>query len=238
MNIENIILNVLIIVIIIVIVNHFIRRIRKRGGCRKCHLNLASEIDRIEYFNTNNDVKIENNYGKEPVYDNAGYINKTPDVDNPIGNQGEINQYIKDFFLQDQYLREPKIVIDEDKTKKYRDNFFTFRDKIMQESQQFTVADKALQMKIDEVNFGGRKIADVYDGLVDTNNLYDKQFLRMPKQDTSAIQNTFYVKEGANGKYTSDDLWIYDKDRIMNGGNFYKDVYPYDDINGKKYLNE
>jgi hypothetical protein len=195
----------------------------------------VSDNDRNEYFSLVNILNTKD-YGKEQIIDGAGVINKTPDIDNPIGNQEEINQYIKDFFLQDQFLREPKIKIDEEKTKKYRDNFFTFREKIMQESQQFSVADKDIQMKIDEANYGGKKIADVYDDLVDVNNLYNKQKLIMPKQDVSAIQNVFYVKNGANGNYTSDETWMYDKDRVMNGGLFFKNTYPNDSSFQNEYI--
>jgi len=232
----NTIFNILILITVIIIAKEFAFFITKKTDIiEPVKINLVSEGDKIEYFSN---LKLTNNdfYNKTPKNDDFAIVNKTPDVDNPIGNQDEIDQYIKDFFLQDQFLKKPNVKITSEWTKRYRDNYFTFKDNVFKESQQYSPADRALQMKVDETHFSGRKISDVYDELVDVHDLYDKQLLRMPKQDTSAIENVLYVKKGANGDYVADDLWIYDKDRVMNGGMFYNEVYPGDRINEQKYV--
>lgn len=212
---------------------------REDCSCGNMKLNLVSDNDRHEYFLNIGLEKNKEYYNKEPVVDGAVVLTKTPDVGNPIGNQDEIDEYIKMFFLQDKFLKEPNIKITAEKTGMFRDNYFKFRDNIFKQSQQFTTGEKMNKLRLDDSKFDGKRISDVYDDLADVSDTYPElPIIKMPIQDTSAIQNVFYVKDGANGKYTADDTWIYDKDRLMNGGMFFNEIYPYDKINGNAYIDK
>ena len=72
--------------------------------------------------------------------------------------------------------------------------------------------------------FAGKKLIDVYDSLSDPS-FFDKQKMVLPKYD-NVTKVPYYVDNGFGGKFIIDDMMVYDKELVSNGGMFYDGVYP------------
>ena len=161
----------------------------------------------------------------------SGLASKTPNYQNCRSCENE-NTYTREFFLNNQQPCPPKIekTTDQDQ-QKYMDNFFNFRNYTEQSSHGIDNIDilnteylatngNMFQPKNDKGN--GHKISDIYDAITaDTHKT--KDMMISPNYDNITMTPQFKMN-GSNGAYYTDDTWLYKKDRVMNGGEFYDGV--------------
>jgi len=148
----------------------------------------------------------------------------------------------------DTYLRKKLLVgpsyksapMNSEELKNYRDNHFAFRNQVWQTSKDVDMVDKINDMYFsgnDEPNRNtrGQKIADLFDGLTQnedklyqqciSNSGEDSRVQRLVNPSTSTITET-----GHNGKFISNINWQYENEKIMNGGQFFNNIKPFDGI--------
>jgi len=167
----------------------------------------------------------------EPLSDG---IDITAPDDELIAPRKEIDKYINDFFLAGKFLDEKKPHPTSAEQQDFKKKYFEFRDNVYQESAQFHTGDRVDKMKAEKPDFSGMSIAGVYDDLVRDYKMYDTQKLKVPNVD-DVTKIPYYTINGANGKYIPDDVWVYDKDKVMNGARFYNDTYPKDNKKEEYY---
>jgi len=180
----------------------------------------------IEHFENQKsayaDVKEETK--GEPMSDD---VDITAPDDELIAPRKEIDKYINDFFLAGKFLDEKKPHPTTQEQQDFKKKYFEFRDNVYQESAQFRTEDRVDKMRAEKPDFAGMSIAGVYDDLVRDYKMYDSQKVKVPNVD-EVTKIPYYTVKGANGKYIPDDVWVYDKDKVMNGARFYDNTYPSD----------
>ncbi len=123
-----------------------------------------------------------------------------------------------------------------DELKLYRDNHFAFRNNVWQTSKDVDMVDKINDMYFSgnhdlTRNRKGTRIADLFNDLTKnedkleqtciTNMTSSKSIDRIMDQQTTKIN-------GHNGNMLSDDLWFYNREKTMNGGEFYNGIKPFE----------
>jgi hypothetical protein len=120
--------------------------------------------------------------------------------------------------------------------KKYRDNHFAFRNNVWQTSKDVDMVDKINDMYFSgdqdlTRNRKGTRIADLFDDLTRnedkiaqscvSNMTSEKGIDRLMNQEATLVK-------GHNGSLISDDLWFYNKEKTMNGGDFFDGIKPHE----------
>lgn len=152
--------------------------------------------------------------------------------------EADADIYIRKRLLNGENYRSPKNYSNDD-LKKYRDTHFAFRNNIWQSSNDVDMVDKINDMYLSgdydlTRNRKGTKIADLFDELTKnenklaqpciTNVTTEKGIERILDQKTKKI-------EGHNGNMLSNDTWVYNEEKTINGGNFYDNIQPNEDHN-------
>lgn len=127
--------------------------------------------------------------------------------------------------------KEPK-QYSRDDLKDYRDDFYSFRNYIQQSSHNDDPVDIINDLYLSgdydiSKNNKGMSIKDVYDSITKSTELYESPCVRMPIVD-NVTKTGQYLQKGNVGEYYVRDNWMYDHEKVNNGGNFYKNIYPDD----------
>ena len=153
-------------------------------------------------------------------------------------NVSDADTYIRKRLLDGSNYRSPKNYSN-DELKKYRDTHFAFRNNIWQTSNNVDMVDKINDMYYSgdydlTRNRKGTRIADLFDDLTKNENKItqpcisnitsDKGIERILDQQTKKI-------EGHNGNMLSNESWVYNQEKTINGGNFYDNIKPNEDNN-------
>ena len=156
--------------------------------------------------------------------------------------EADADIFIRKRLLNGENYRSPKNYSNND-LKKYRDTHFAFRNNIWQSSNDVDMVDKINDMYLSgdydlTRNRKGTKIADLFDELTKnenkltqpciTNVTTEKGIERILDQKTKKI-------EGHNGNMLSNDRWIYNQEKTINGGNFYDNIKPNEEDHNQEY---
>lgn len=117
--------------------------------------------------------------------------------------------------------------------KKERDKFFGFNDFINQNSNPNNMAFRV--QKLYNENNTDMSLSKIYDNAVKETNLYEKQCVKTPIYD-NLTKTGAYVREGCTGDTFLNDNWMYNNDKIINGGQISKNLYPYDPSNNNEAI--
>lgn len=201
-----------------------------------CKSNIKNKQNRIK---RSSDDTFDMNAQMDEI---TGLASKTPNQPNCRVCEYE-NTYTREFYENNQQPCPPKIEkMTDQEQQKYIDNFFNFRNFTEQNSHGVDAIDimnteylatngNMFQPKNDNGN--GHKISDIYDAITaDTHKT--KDMMITPNYDNITMSPQFKMK-GSNGAYYTNDTWLYKKDRVMNGGEFYDGVSG-SDSNGDHYL--
>lgn len=144
-----------------------------------------------------------------------------------------VDDYIRESLLHNaQICKPPKQYTPEDYDK-YRDDFYSFRNKIERPSHNDDLVDRITEMYLSgntdiARNHKGVMIKDLYDNLTKQDaNLYTTQCKRMPEVGGITHEGE-HKAAGFRGDYFTKDNWTYDKENTINGGEFFGGVYPND----------
>lgn len=153
-------------------------------------------------------------FGKTPV-DVGAFI---------VGDDKYADDFFKEYVFNGRN-KLPVVKLNVEQEKEFKENYFTFRDRVWDSSHGEDAVDKLNDIYLEENEEGIRvesdmKIKDIFDSLTANNTAR----IRLPKIDE--ITNTgYYTKNGFGGKYTTDEMVVYENERIMNGGVYYNNIY-------------
>ena len=152
--------------------------------------------------------------------------------------EADADIYIRKRLLDGSNYRSP-VNYSNDDLKKYRDTHFAFRNNIWQTSNDIDMVDKINDMYFSgdydlTRNRKGTRISDLFDDLTKneskitqpciSNVSTDKGIERILDQQSKKIK-------GHNGNMLSNESWVYNQEKTINGGNFYNNIKPNDDHN-------
>lgn len=120
--------------------------------------------------------------------------------------------------------------------KKYRDNHFAFRNNVWQTSKDVDMVDKINDMYFSgdydlTRNRKGTRISDLFNDLTKNDDKIEQTCISnmTSEKGIDRIMNQKAKKiNGHNGNMLSDDLWFYKQEKIMNGGDFYDGIKPFE----------
>ena len=143
-----------------------------------------------------------------------------------------VGEYLRDTLIGSQHFCENNknnqpLKWDYD-IKKERDKFFGFNECINQNSNPNNTAMKV--QKLYNENNNDVSISQLYDNAVKDVNLYEKQCVKTPIYDNLS-KSGVYVREGCVGNTYLNDNWMYNNDKIINGGQISENLYAYDPNN-------
>lgn len=152
---------------------------------------------------------------------------------------GEIGEYLNNTLIGQQHfcgdISPNNWIIDDEKIKMERDKFFNFNNCINNNSNPNNTSLKI--SKLYNQNNTDSPISQIYDNAVKHNNLYNKNCIRMPVYDNLTKSGSYFT-EGGNGKMYTSDIWMYDNEKIINGGQMDDNLYPNDpSIDGYAKIN-
>ncbi len=116
----------------------------------------------------------------------------------------------------------------------YRDKHFSFRNKIWQTSRDVDMVDKInnLYLSGDEdvaKEFKGKNISDLFNTLTKNDDLISQDCLISTNKDIERItKESGYLEKGHNGNMYSNANWKYENEKVLNGGNFFNNIQPFD----------
>ena len=201
-----------------------------------CAKKIKNKQNRIK---NSADNKIDWNAQMDEI---TGIASKTPNYPDCRVCESE-NTYTREFYLNNEQPCEPKIdKLSDNQQQGYRDNFFNFRNYTWQTSHGVDAidllnseylstsgnmfnptTDKNSTYNRENQNItNGNKIMDVYDAIT-TDTYKTKDMMISPNYDNITMTPQF-KRTASNGDYYTDDMWLYKKDRVMNGGEFYDGV--------------
>jgi hypothetical protein len=137
-----------------------------------------------------------------------------------------------DTYLRKRLVKGNRYPIKEEDRKdlrNYRDNFFAFRNSINQTSNDIDEVDKLNNLYLEgkgdiSKSFQGKTIAQVFDQLTGNLDLYSKKCTRQ-------LAPVAEVRVGHNGAMHTGNMWQYENEKTMNGGEFYGGIEPVDNTN-------
>jgi hypothetical protein len=145
----------------------------------------------------------------------------------------EVGEYMRNMILDNQHYCGTKS--SEENHKKpdnFAKEFFSFRDQLWQDSHQNDMTEKVVRMYLegntDVINkLSGKRIKDVYDDMTKHNSPYQRNCVRVPDYDDST-HDTYYTAPGAQNRSFKKDNWIYQNEKVINGGAVDSNLYPFD----------
>lgn len=182
--------------------------------------NLMTDDSRSTYeYNKNDNV--------------VGISNRTPNL---VGcTTCDINNtYTKEFMMDENVSCPTKAPpYSREKLQGYRDNFFDFRSHLWQQSSGVDAVDRMNeQLYLGDGDLPksklGKNISDVYDSL--TKDKYHKDHCVLSQNLDDINKSPQYVMPATLGDYYTRDDWVYNEDRVMNGGLFYDGVSGLDPL--------
>lgn len=146
-------------------------------------------------------------------------------------NDDDVDGFIRRSLLQNAKVCKAK-PDDREDLEKYRNDFFGFRNSINQTSHSDDMVDRINDMYLSgnsdiSRNHKGVAIKDLFDGLTKGNDVQENQCIRMPHVD-SVTQDGHYKRQGFRGETYTRDNWVYDQEKVNNGGEFYGNIYAVD----------
>lgn len=198
-----------------------------RRTSKLCKVRLVND-KMIEHFNDLKNVVATG----DDIYDD---INKTEENEYPMNDDKNLTDYIKNFVLAGKFLNQKEIPISTELNDEQNKKYFAFRDNVMQSSSQFNSSDIMNKVRVNDIDFNGRSIKGVYDDLIKDYKLYDTQKIITPEVDNITNIPFYKIKGATDGEYIPNDIWVYDKDKVMNGSKIFDSVYPSDRQQKIKY---
>lgn len=198
------------------------------GDVYTCKSNIKNKQNLIK---KSSDDKIDWNAQMDEI---TGLASKTPNFTDCRNCEHE-NTYTREFYMNNQQPCEQynKPLSDREQ-QNYRDSFFNFRNYTWQDSHGVDAIDIMNAEYISQINKGseimapnndkgqGYKIGDIYDAIT-TNTYRPKDMMISPNYDNITMSPQYKMK-ASNGDFYTDDNWLYKKDRVMNGGEFYDGI--------------
>ncbi len=183
-------LEYLLIILLIVIIIYIINLLSKKTRINKIKSYITNKLENnySTYKNSNNDkIKAQNNFIDKIV----------------LGGKFKENNEQKKFSRGE---------IDDN-----QNNFFDFYDKInFSSGNNIDPVDRINEDRINNNEFNGQIISEVYDKLVNNYNVAEKPILD--------IEKDLVKKPAGNEDYYSNYHWRYVEDSVNNGGKFYDNV--------------
>jgi hypothetical protein len=196
--------------------------------------------DKLESFADNNN--------SEPSGQEVGHTNMSVPasvIRGEAGNAGgagctvcdtseQVDDYIRESLLHKAQMCKEKDVFSPEQVDNYRDKFLAFRNGVWQPSQREDAVDRINDMYLSgntdlSRNHKDMKIRDVYDDISKGTNLYSQNCVRMPTVDNT-MRDGNYTVDGARGDYFARDNWVYNNEKVMNGGEFMSGIMPSDSM--------
>ena len=219
-------------------------------------IHVHSSIEPMDYLSrhaTFNNVdskplKITNKTGNYIVND---YVNATccnnvtehhqikPTSESKSGTDfydNKVGEYLRDTLIGSQHYcgenEYPSKKWDDD-LKKERDKFFDFNDHINKNSNPNNMAFK-VQKLYNESNMDV-SLSKIYDNAVKESIVFEKQCVKTPIYD-DITKTGAYTREGTTGSTFLKDNWMYNNDKIINGGQISDNLYAYDPIENNQAI--
>ncbi len=179
----------------------------------------------IEEFKNKNNNQIGYDYeNKDDQYMKVDY--SQPFIDKPDWDTDA------DTYIRKRLIRGNKYEIEGEDRKElsnYRDKFFAFRNSVNQTSNDIDEVDKLNNLYLEgkgdiSKSFQGKTIAQVFDQLTGNQDLYSKKCIRQ-------LAPIAEVRAGHNGGMHTGNIWQYDNEKTMNGGEFFGGIEPSDNTN-------
>jgi len=145
-----------------------------------------------------------------------------------------VDGYIRRSLLQKANVCAAKPDEKREELEKYRDDFFGFRNQCNQTSNSDDLVDRVNELYLSgnsdiSRNHKGVAIKDLFDSLTKGTDLYDRQCIRLPNVD-DVTQEGQYKRRGFRGETYTRDNWVYDQEKVSNGGEFYNHIYGQDPV--------
>jgi hypothetical protein len=140
----------------------------------------------------------------------------------------EVDAYVHDFVLGNKSVCKTPKSLEEDQVNSYREKFFGFRNNTWENSHHNDMVDMVNHMYLDgnsdiSRNHKGQSIKDIFDNLTNGPNLYTRQCARTIDAD-NINKVGCYKENGYDGQTYTNDTWVYEEDRAMNGGIVYGSI--------------
>lgn len=231
---------ILIVVIVAFVLNIVIRKLTKQSIQKQLNLqdntnninnpiqiNLATDKDRLDYLDSSDDLDSMIYSSEISSASKSNSTCKNIRSDMLIPSDKQTDQFVDEYVYNGRNKLQ-SCKMSDSQMDDFKDNYFEFRDRVWNSSHGQDVVDEMNQQYLLEnennVNVNpDMKIKDIYDSL--TSNKINN-----PKIDT-ITRETFYTKNGSNGQFAVNDIHLYDNENIMNGGQYYDQVYGNDQLN-------
>ena len=218
--------------------------------------HVHSSIEPIDYLSRHatfnhidsKPLKITNKMGNEIRND---YVNMTccnnvteqhqikPTSESKSGTDyydNRVGEYLRDTLIGSQHYcgenEYPSIKWDDD-LKKERDRFFDFNDHINKNSNPNNMAFKV--QKLYNENNMDVSLSKIYDNAVKESIVFEKQCVKTPIYD-DVTKTGSYIREGTTGSTFLKDNWMYNNDKIINGGQISDNLYAYDPVENNQAI--
>lgn len=148
----------------------------------------------------------------------------------------QVGEYLRDTLIGSQhYCGDDKNLSKkwDDDLKKERDKFFDFNNHINQNSNPNNMAFKV--QKLYNENNLDVSLSKIYDNAVKESTVFEKQCVKTPIYD-DLTKTGAYIREGTTGHTFLSDNWMYNNDKIINGGKISDNLYAYDPVDNNQAI--
>ncbi len=193
--------------------------------------------------NDNDDIFGSNGCGKDNEYNDTNIESFSGSLgNNNKKNCGiDANELDADTYIRNRLLTGSDSIkknYSKDELKLYRDNHFAFRNNVWQTSKDVDMVDKINDMYFSgnydlTRNRKGTRIADLFNDLTKNEDKLEQTCITNMTSSKSIdriMDQKSRKTRGHNGNMLSEDLWFYNKEKTMNGGDFYNGIKPFEGI--------
>jgi hypothetical protein len=220
-------------------------------GMRDDNCNTDKPIKKVRFANLSENSSDSMNNDFASSYNDSISSVQNPRLSDSMARCGilkteeRVDDYIRAKLLDESAFCVPeKKYCDRVELDKYRDDFFGFRNHTSQNSNGVDAVDRVNDLYLSgntdlSRNHKGVKIQDLFNSI--TQGSVDKPKenpIREIDLNTTSIEvNPMGItggmkkKSGATNDYYSNDNWVYDSEKLENGGEFYNGIFASDPSN-------
>lgn len=139
----------------------------------------------------------------------------------------QVDDYVRESLLHSAKVCKEENVLTPEEVNRHRNDYISFRNGVFQPSNGVDAVDKINDLYLSgntdiTRNFKDMKIKDLYDYVTKNN------FSSSSDKKEAFNNNSDLIIAGSRGDFLAKDNWVYEDEKVMNGGEFMDGIYPSD----------